>query len=163
MEVTKLREVYQKNNILDKMFIDHYGNTKEINDKNKMELLVELGEFANETRCFKFWSIKKPDYEKMMFEYADVVMMILYFFYLLDVSLDEEFPDPVDTTDVLELFTYLFKKIAIFRDDYNKETIKDILINLLSLAQLLGIKDEEIIKFCLNKINKTMNIFSTNY
>ena len=163
MEITKLKEVYQKNNILDNMFIDRYGNTDEINNKNKMELLVELGEFANETRCFKYWSIKKPDYEKMMFEYADVIMMTLYFFYILDVSLEEVFPNPIDTTDVLELFTYLFKKIAMFRDDFNKDTIKDILVNVLKLGRLLEIKDEDIISFCLEKINNTMNIFSTDY
>ena len=163
MKIIDLKEVYEKNNELDNMFIDRYGNTKEINDKNKMELLVELGEFANESRCFKYWSIKKPDREKTLFEYADVMMMTFYFFYILDVSLDEEFPKPIETTDVLEMITYLFKKIAMFRDDFDKETIKDILVNTLKLGELMEFSDEEIISFCLKKIAKTKQIFSTDY
>ena len=37
-----------------------------------MALLVELGEFANETRCFKYWSVKGPSPKEVILdEYAD--------------------------------------------------------------------------------------------
>ncbi|MCI2111408.1 MAG: dUTP diphosphatase [Bacilli bacterium] len=49
-----------------------------------LALLVELGEFANETRCFKFWSEKGPSpKEKILDEYADG----LHFFLSLGIPL----------------------------------------------------------------------------
>ena len=39
---------------------------KDYYKKNCIALLVELGEFINETKCFKYWSIKKPDKEKVL-------------------------------------------------------------------------------------------------
>jgi dimeric dUTPase (all-alpha-NTP-PPase superfamily) len=48
-------------------------------------LLVELGEFANETRCFKFWSLKpaSPKEVVILDEYADG----MHFFLSLGIPL----------------------------------------------------------------------------
>ena len=52
-----------------------------------LALLVELGEFANETRCFKYWSEKPPSpKERILDEYADA----LHFFLSLGVMLGAE-------------------------------------------------------------------------
>ena len=49
-----------------------------------LALLVELGEFANETRCFKYWSEKPASpKERILDEYADA----LHFFLSIGVSL----------------------------------------------------------------------------
>lgn len=46
-----------------------YASTRH---KRILALLVELGELANETRAFKFWSLKAPSpIEKILDEYAD--------------------------------------------------------------------------------------------
>jgi len=43
-----------------------------------LALLVEIGELANETRCFKFWSNKGPSSkEKILEEGADVLHFLL--------------------------------------------------------------------------------------
>ena len=43
-----------------------------------LALLVELGEFANETRCFKYWSYKGPSpKETILDEYADGLHFLL--------------------------------------------------------------------------------------
>ena len=66
MNIKEIQVVYDKNKELDKMFYQEYGNSQEIIDKNKLELLVELGELANETRWFKYWSVKKTDRDKIL-------------------------------------------------------------------------------------------------
>ncbi|MCQ2753101.1 MAG: dUTP diphosphatase [Bacilli bacterium] len=43
-----------------------------------LALIVELGEFANETRCFKYWSLKGPSPIKVVLEeYVDGLHFIL--------------------------------------------------------------------------------------
>lgn len=60
--LTKLKRwenYYQKNKKLDEEFNSKYQeNEPEFYEKNCIELLVEIGEFINETKCFKYWSIK---------------------------------------------------------------------------------------------------------
>lgn len=60
---------------------ESYSSTWE---KRVLALLVELGEFANETRSFKFWSLKGPSPKDVILEeYADG----LHFFLSLGVAL----------------------------------------------------------------------------
>ncbi len=52
-----------------------YGKTMR---ERLLAFLVELGEFANETRCFKFWSLKGPSpKERILEEYADGLHFLL--------------------------------------------------------------------------------------
>lgn len=47
-------------------------------DRRLLALLVELGEFANETRCFKYWSLKGPSEKSIILdEYADGMHFII--------------------------------------------------------------------------------------
>lgn len=39
-------------------------------EKRKLALLVEIGEFANATRCFKYWSNKQPEPREVILEEA---------------------------------------------------------------------------------------------
>ena len=47
-------DLYENKIKLDEYFIKEYGNSEDIILKNKLELLVELGELANESKCFKY-------------------------------------------------------------------------------------------------------------
>jgi len=43
-----------------------------------LALVVELGEFANETRCFKYWSLKKSSAKEVVLEeYVDALHFLL--------------------------------------------------------------------------------------
>ena len=77
----KYQKIYDENKKLDAMFIEKF-NHKDLIRKNKLELLVEIGEFANETKCFKYWSKKNPQKDLMGEEYADCIIMTLCFFSL---------------------------------------------------------------------------------
>lgn len=56
---------------LDKAIQDKHGVTyRDTYHERKLALLVELGEFANTTRCFKFWSNKGMDSKQRVLDEA---------------------------------------------------------------------------------------------
>lgn len=81
-----LKEYYDKQAALDATIQKEHNVTYESTSKKRMlALLVELGEFANETRCFKFWSYKGPSPKEVVLdEYADG----LHFFFSLGIPLN---------------------------------------------------------------------------
>lgn len=162
MNIKKYQELYNQNKELDKLFIDTYGRTDSIILKNKLELLVELGELANETKVFKYWSKKEPNHALVLEEYADTLLMVLYFFRELNVSLEEEFIQP-QNNDVINAFIYLFDLISKLDKEYTKDLIKEIFVNLLYLGNLLDLSDEEIITSALNKIEIDKKRFENDY
>ncbi len=158
MKIDNFNIVYEKNKELDKHFLSIYGNSEDIILKNKLELLVELGELCNESRCFKYWTKKEVNKELVLYEYADVILMILYFFNQFDISLNEEFPIE-NNLDIIDEFIYLYNTMSRFKDEYNKDVIKDIFVNTLRLGKLLNLNDKEVIDSCLNKININIERF----
>ena len=80
----ELKEFYELQDKLDEVIV---GNTplKGIKHNDEMllndrilALFVEVGEFANASRCFKYWSIKpSEDKERLLDEYADILHFFL--------------------------------------------------------------------------------------
>src|SRR5690625_3503887 len=57
---------------------NHNLENENLFDKKILALLVELGEIANETRCFKFWSTKEPNsIDIILEEYVDNIHFLL--------------------------------------------------------------------------------------
>ena len=108
-----------------------------------MELLVEFGELANETKCFKFWSTKESKREKVLEEYIDCLFMILYFCNVLDISLDEEFP-LIDKKDIIETFLNLYNLGIKLNHNLNKDNIKKLLVELINLSDILNFTKEDL-------------------
>ena len=145
-----LHKVYEENKRLDLVFIEKY-NHEDFVKKNKLELLVEIGELANETRCFKYWSNKEVNNDLVKEDYADCIIMSLCFFNYLNISLDE-INYINDDKEIIDLFFDIYLLASNFSVNENTEIIKEILIKLINLGYKLGFTDEEIISSCLNKI-----------
>lgn len=81
MNLVKLFEIQQ---VLDERIIkEHSLQGVDLVDKKIIALKVELSEFANETRAFKFWSKKEPSPKEVTLEeYVDA----LHFFLSLGLS-----------------------------------------------------------------------------
>lgn len=156
MNYSIFSNVYESNKELDKMF--DVFNDREIVKKNKLELLVEIGELANETRFFKYWSNKPMDINLVKGEYADCIIMTLYFFNILNISLDEDFPN-IDKYDKVDIFGRLYKLASDFYYDSDKNIIKEIFTTLINLGYLIGFNNNDIISACLTKINKDKERF----
>ena len=154
-----LNDVYKRNIELDQIFFEKYGNDKKIFDMNCIEILVELGEFINETKCFKYWSIKKPNKEAMLDEYADVITMILYFANLLKMDVTD-FKITSTEKNLLELINETYFLCTKIMNNMTEELIRNILTNSLQIAYLLNITEDEIIE-AINKkpeiINERLN------
>ncbi|MCI7057834.1 MAG: dUTP diphosphatase [Candidatus Enteromonas sp.] len=80
-----LDELFPLQENLDKEIASiHHIDYPSTHNRRCLALLVELGEFANETRCFKYWSNKGPSPKEIILdEYADA----LHFFLSLGVEL----------------------------------------------------------------------------
>ena len=156
--------VYIENKKLDDMFDKLYDNHSEDTiEKNIVELLVELGELANETRCFKYWSNKKPSSkEVIMDEYADCFLMTLCFCNMANIDLNEPFEE-VNEKNIVTQFKQLYKLVSTLDIKLDRELIKEILSNLANLGILLDFSKEEIVDGCLLKINKNKSRFDTGF
>ena len=154
-------EVYKKNKILDKLFIDKCYD-KDMVKKNKLELLVEIGELANETKCFKYWSVKRPSPELVGLELADCIIMCLCFMSYLNMSLDSDF-DNIILDDKVDIFFNLYRLTIKFIDTEDKNTLKEIFSNLIHLGHLLEFNNDEIINLCLKKIDNDTKRLENGY
>lgn len=150
--MNQFSKVYEENKILDEIFHNLYDNfSKDTIEKNIVELLVEIGELANETRCFKYWSNKgSSEKDIVLDEYADCFLMTLWFCNMVDIDLSESFPE-VTNNDVVAQFKELYVIVSGLDYNLNKDVIKLILSNLVNLGRLLGFTDEDITNGCIKK------------
>ena len=147
----EFKKILKVNQELDKVFDEKYSSDKDYYNKNCIALLVELGEFINETKCFKYWSIKKPDMDNVLEEYADCITMCLSFFTHLNVGF-KDIPIHSDINDIFILINEIFKDATNMIESGSGELIKKIFSNLLYLGELLKLKKEDIYDACYNKM-----------
>lgn len=155
-----------KNMNLDKLFqmqstLDHRIETQHhlegvpLLNKKILSLQVELGELANETRCFKFWSTKEPSSKDIILEeYVDCLHFIL------SLGLEKGFQNitldiKTITCELSQQFLNLYITIASFTTSSSLDNYLSIFHNFLSLGQNLGFSEEDIENgyFYKNKIN----------
>lgn len=159
-----LKEIYQESKRLDSLFGEQNDLfSDEIIEKNILELLVEFGELANETRCFKYWSIKPmSDKEVILEEYIDCLFMILCFCNMTNVSMDEAFPTATQE-NIVGTFLTLYKDGFNLKKNLPKETVKQLLVNILYLADLLNFQYKDIKKGVSKKSLIIRKRFKENY
>lgn len=155
--------IYKETKRQDENFALHYGHDEEIVRKNRLELLVELGELANETRCFKYWSTRQTgDKEKVLEEYIDCLFMALYFSNITGISLDEEFP-PSLNGDLIDTFISLHKYASAISETPTKDEVKKVLVELDHLAKLLDFTIEDLERVTKIKNDIIDNRFNNGY
>lgn len=157
MNYTEFNDVFKANKELDEMFNNTFPDSEMVK-KNKLELLVEIGELANETRYFKYWSNKPIDIDLVKGEYADCIIITLYFFNIMGISLDDEFKT-IEQYDKIDIFGRLYKLASEFYYNDDKDIIKEIFVTIINLGYLIGFNNQDIIEACFNKINKNKNNF----
>lgn len=111
-----------------------------------LALITEIGECANETRCFKYWSKKKPsNREVILEEFVDILHFILSF----GVSFHFEDVQPADCgedwpTTVSGGFVQLTAIVTAFGTTPFKSIYARLLGGYLRLADQLGFTEDEI-------------------
>lgn len=155
-------EIYEENKRLDDIFISRYQDDKELVKKNGIEFLVEMGEFVNETKCFKYWTVKKPDKEKVLDEFADCITILLTFFHYLEVDLDN-IGNHDSSDSVLKVINNTYLLGTELFDNSSEELVKKIFANLLYISELLGLKEEEVVDATFKKLKIVEERLNSNY
>ncbi|WP_088103772.1 dUTP diphosphatase [Halalkalibacter urbisdiaboli] len=124
---------------------EHQLESKDLFSEQLLAFLVELGELANETRCFKYWS-KKPSSEKevILEEYVDG----LHFILTMGIALDFMNFEPGRTIEQEETLTKQFTRVMERTHQLHQERSETSYIQLfqdfLMLGQMLELSEEEI-------------------
>lgn len=139
-EIIKNHQLYEKNLLAAKI----------------LAFQVELGELANETRCFKFWSKKEPSpREEILEEYVDCLHFLLSIGLNKNFILDSIVAGDRKEQDIIQEFHSVFSKASKFYQSLNREDYIGLFKALLSLGRKLGFTEEDIIQAYLlkNQIN----------
>lgn len=155
-----LNEIYQKEKIINSYFRKKYDyDNKEIFNKQVLELLCELSEFAYETKCFKYWKNEKQSSPDITIpEFADCLMITLCFCDLANV--EKLIIEETNQKDMVSLFIDTHKIASSLSIDLEKEKLFKILSNLLAISKLLNYTDNQLYEYCINKMDKTLNMIS---
>ena len=158
-------DIYNRNKKLDDIFMSKYIDTEDkLYEKNCLELIVELCELANESKCFKYWTIKEPDKGLVLEEYADCLSMLLCIFNYYEVDeikiIDRELSDDIVIifNDVIRMCTMLMNE-----DIVTDELLYEIFTYLLHISKLLNLDDNDIIDACYMKLGKNIERLNSDY
>lgn len=141
----------------------HNINPKEVFEKRRLALIVEICEMINVNRCFKFWSLKK-DYDKQVLgdEFVDCLHFILSISLHFDLDQTEyEIKDVV--YDDNELTLKVLYLISLAGKIESKEDCKKFIIQLFELAFTFGFTAQDIIDFYIKKNQVNFKRQQDNY
>jgi dimeric dUTPase (all-alpha-NTP-PPase superfamily) len=143
--MTKLQELFRMQQQLDaKIETEHNLIKSQLVQEKILALFVELGELANETRCFKFWSLKKAEpREKILEEYVDGLHFILSLGITFSYEI-EAFPkDSNSEKSVVEQFNKIYQSISTFDQEKSEDNYKELFSEYIVLGNLLSFTEEE--------------------
>lgn len=145
--------VYQ--NELDIRIMDQHHETR-INTQLKriLALVVEISELANETRAFKYWSLKGPSEKDVLLEeFSDSIHFILSLG--LDLGVIELIVECEDKDyDLNRLFLEWSESSTKLMHDFNSTSFQNCADYCAKLAHTLRFSEEEIIAIYLKKNKK---------
>ncbi|KXH87219.1 dUTP diphosphatase [Sporosarcina sp. HYO08] len=143
MKLTKLFQMQQQ---LDAFIQQSREGQQNVFEEKGLALLVELAELANETRCFKFWSLKgASEKEVILEEYVDSIHFILSLGIEKGFNSLEEWPKGEVVGQLTHLFLKTNQVINQFLDQQTKEAYEQIWIHYGAIAKKLGFTNEDII------------------
>ena len=164
MKTVNLKELYSLQAGLDKEIAKNHDITYETTiERRLLALIVEIGEFANETRCFKFWSNKGPSpKDVIMDEYADGMHFLLSLGIPLgakkyEYKLRKSHKDL--TTQILETY----KACIALKTHFDLKHYEKAFQVYLNLSQAVKMKPQDIIDSYKIKLDVNYVRQQTNY
>ncbi|MFG6493922.1 dUTP diphosphatase [Fictibacillus sp. UD] len=113
MEIERLFSMQDELN--SRIVKEHNLENASLSEQRRLAFLVELGELANETRCFKYWS-KRPASEKevILEEYVDGLHFVLSIgldlgFTKIELPNEVEIRGEMDKIELNSLFLSLYQ------------------------------------------------------
>jgi len=163
MEI-ELKELYQLQSELDSTIAQNHGTTyQSTQDDRLMALIVEIGELANETRCFKYWSNKGPSpREKLLDEYADGMHFLLSLGLPLGVK-KTHYEIIKSSLPLTRQFHLVYKATVELVESYDLSHYTNAYQLFLNLIPSLGFSVEEVISAYRTKLGVNYHRQKTNY
>lgn len=130
---------------LDSRIMEEHRLTGDLLEERLLALQVEVGELANETRCFKYWSVKQPsERTEILEEYVDGIHFILSLG--LTLGFQTHTPEARQHEDrrIVEQFLAVFNCISQLYVARSIETYSALFSEYLVLGSVLGFTEEEI-------------------
>jgi dimeric dUTPase (all-alpha-NTP-PPase superfamily) len=150
LDIQKLLEMQsQLDNYIEK---EHGLEEENLFGKKMLALLVEIGELANETRCFKFWS-KKPASSKevILEEFVDGVHFILSLGLEIGVKQLELKETNYTIEDVTEQFMEVYRAANEFMTERSVTHFTNLLRHYFYLGELLGFSHDDVLQAYIQK------------
>ncbi|MFR7590984.1 MAG: dUTP diphosphatase [Longibaculum sp.] len=142
-DVSKLYQVYinrelqtTKNEIL---------NVRRLNQKI-LSFLHDLGEVAQESRCYLFWEKEeKINHQKLLEHYIEGLTMLMSIGYELRIDSIKNHTEIPSNTDIYSLFFKIYHSILKVQSHYSSEDYQNTIDDYFTLGFQLGIDIHEII------------------
>jgi len=155
MDWKSLFDMQQK---LDQYIIDQHGlQERDLFQEKILALFVELGELANETRCFKFWSNKQANEKSIILEeYVDNVHFIMSLGLMKGFGYEAgEAEADESKMDLTGQFNTVFQSVLEFREHTGQTEYDKLFGAFLVLGKMLGFTEADIqtAYYEKNKIN----------
>lgn len=150
-----LTECMMKQAELDERIHQMHAQTRlSTRDKRCLSLIIEIAELANETRCFKYWSLKGPsDKATLLEELSDSVHFILSLG--LDLGYTScTFENPAYTSDMSHCFIDWIASATALSQSFTPENYLECLHYVGQMGDLLGFEAHEITEAYLKKNQK---------
>ncbi|WP_026476900.1 dUTP diphosphatase [Alkaliphilus transvaalensis] len=148
-----INELYHIQKELDRKILkEHQLEGRDLISEKILALQVELGELANETRCFKYWSKKGPSEKSIILEeYVDCLHFIL------SIGLEKQYTSDINEvkSDEEVIATHQFLKVyshlSNFQQNNSKENYLALWQSFIVLGKALGFRWDEITTAYLKK------------
>lgn len=143
----KWNDLFAMQQKLDTYIIDQQSlEGQDVLEEKFLALLVELGELANETRCFKFWSQKASSEKTVVLEeYVDNIHFLLSIGLEKGYTFSEIVPDTIKVK-ATTAFNHAFSSCLTFYRKQSEENYHDMFKQFIQLANVLGFSETDIIQ-----------------
>lgn len=159
-----LQKLFTMQKELDAFIEKTQGIDFDVFREKTLALLVELGELANETRCFKFWSTKGPSEDEVILEeFVDSVHFLLSLGIMKDYNKLTIWPADQRENALTELFLQAQKGIIDFSITPTLESYEEIWKCYAAIAKSLNFNEESIIAAYISKNEKNYERQRTGY
>ncbi|TYS19698.1 dUTPase [Rossellomorea vietnamensis] len=143
-----INELFQMQKALDTYIEKEHGLEEEdLFQEKTLALLVEIGELANETRCFKFWSKKSPSEKDVILEeFVDGVHFILSLGIALGIKNFKLRDASYRDASLTEQFLNVYHSINDFTSKRSVTEYDQLVHQYFYLGESLGFSHEEVVQ-----------------
>ncbi len=142
---------------------NHHISYQTTRHRRIMACYVEIGELANATRCFKYWSNKPSESEDIVLdEFADG----LHFFLSLGVDIKtskRSYNLTKHADNLTDQFLEVYHRLDVFRKKQDDVSYIKAFQSFLNLLPLLGYRWKKLERAYYKKLGVNYNRQETNY